>query len=705
MKVLCFDGYFHENLAEMQQSGSYRIRRVKIAFYLEDETVQVVEPKIINSGLAQGNIVKRQRVTETTSNPENKRFITLLDFNVDKTVTIFDRAYHITSCDAATRQFLTRLGITVPEPVLVPSDPGQEKRLMAEYATRNKNKSTTKNTKFAQFLRNYRKVLLFHGYWDDRASLFGDLRRLVVHYYLVDDTMEIKEAYPLNSGRQESSSGVFLKRMRLPKQRCSIPDIGQATATFAVLNVMGDNFNSGRFIPDSVDSLEKTDYYRYTDLVVGQEIYVFGRKVRLTSCDDFTKKFYMENFGVEEFADVPIPVQGDSTAAAAVGSSKLTRKYEPQLPPFNGWGTHEDSEGNCKTVEPKPPTIDYEKFVKLDGKMLRFTAKMVTRNIENLERTFIISYYLSNDTMAVYEIPRRNSGFSGGQFLHQSKFFLPDQDLLAAQRPKQYTPQHLYIGATVNLNSHIFQIVGAEDYALDYMERNRQQFPFSDINVIVEKCRNQFVDKIHYKNLMAKYWTGGAGDDDDNTTITSEKVRQLLHELFPSGISEQEVLTVCRHFSVGHQRKLREDERRSGPENKAMVRSIIHAELQRNLWSDWQELGRYVKYIGAYGETDNGPRDFLSPSKILTVIRGTRLPLNPGQVELMLYVLEKNEVGDINVADFLGFLRCPDTTAALSAAISSSWPVVSDSSVKERGHARAPDSSIDWNKFVDSIAV
>lgn len=702
MKVLCFDGYCHENLAEMQQSGSYRIRRVKIAFYLEDETVQVVEPRITNSGLPQGNIVKRQRVTETTANPENKRFITLLDFNVDKPVTIFDRTYHITSCDATTRRFLTQLGVTVPEPVMVPSDPGQERRLRDEFAARNKNKSTTKNTKFAQFLRNYRKVLLFHGYWDDRGAQFGDVRRLVVHYYLADDTMEIKETYPLNSGRTEGS-GVFLKRMRLPKQLRSIPDIGQSTATFPVLNVMGDNFNSGRFIADPVDSLEKTDYYNCMDLAVGGEINVFGRRVRLTSCDDFTKKFYTEHFGVEEFPDVPVP-EGAATNTA-IGHARVNRRYEPQLPPFNGWGTHEDSEGNCKTVEPRPPPIDYEKFVKLDGKMLRFTAKLVTANdAENWERTFIITYYLSNDTLAVFEIPRRNSGFSGGQFLHAQRFFLPDQNLLAAHRPKQYTPQHLYIGCRLNLNSHIFRVTGADDFALDYMEQHRKQFPFSDINAILQKCRNQFADKIHYKNLVTKYWSGRQENGDDDF-IPGDKVRQLLHELFPvdGAISEQEVLTVCRHFSVANQRKLDAEQRGRGPENKALVRSIVHAELERSLWSDWEALGHYVQHIGAHGDTDNGQRAFLSPAKILTVIRGTRLPLNPGQVELMLYVLEKNDVGDVNVADFLDFLRTRTDKATHTPP-----PIVHCAPTQQfigKATAEREGSLIDWNKFVDSIAV
>lgn len=85
--------------------------------------------------------------------------------------------------------------------------------------------------------------------------------------------------------------------------------------------------------------------------------------------------------------------------------------HERTLPPFNGWGSYEDSEGNCKTVEPKPPHMDFMKFIYLDGHMLRFGAKMISNILENGERVFIITYYLSDDTISIYELGMRNSGF------------------------------------------------------------------------------------------------------------------------------------------------------------------------------------------------------------------------------------------------------------------------------------------------------
>lgn len=69
---------------------------------------------------------------------------------------------------------------------------------------------------FAQFLEYDRMVLKFQGYWDDRSE-FGDVRKLEICYYLCDDTIDIKEIFPRNSGREGPAT--FLKRTKLPRVR------------------------------------------------------------------------------------------------------------------------------------------------------------------------------------------------------------------------------------------------------------------------------------------------------------------------------------------------------------------------------------------------------------------------------------------------------------------------------------------------------
>lgn len=66
-----------------------------------------------------------------------------------------------------------------------------------------------------QFLQHDRQVLRFYCLWDDSDNMFGDAREMILHYFLADDTVEIREVIPANSGRD--AAPMFLRRQRLPK--------------------------------------------------------------------------------------------------------------------------------------------------------------------------------------------------------------------------------------------------------------------------------------------------------------------------------------------------------------------------------------------------------------------------------------------------------------------------------------------------------
>lgn len=67
------------------------------------------------------------------------------------------------------------------------------------------------------FLKYDKQVLRFYGYWDDTDNLYGVVHDLEIYYYLADNTIEIKENLPSNSGRDSGST--FLRRMQVPKVR------------------------------------------------------------------------------------------------------------------------------------------------------------------------------------------------------------------------------------------------------------------------------------------------------------------------------------------------------------------------------------------------------------------------------------------------------------------------------------------------------
>lgn len=200
------------------------------------------------------------------------------------------------------------------------------------------------------------QILKFYGYWDDQDNEFGILHHLEIYYYLADDTVEIKDILPPNSGTDAKS--MLVKRSKLPKVFSGLQAPG-ADSLFTVLNVLGEGLQGGRFIADPLDcGREVIQYYKDNDLAIGGVLNCYGRKVVLTDCDPFTKEYYRVKYGLDVFTPVPKPKDNNATI--------ITDAKERELPPWNGYGTHEDSAQNCTTVELKPLQRDLRKFLKYD---------------------------------------------------------------------------------------------------------------------------------------------------------------------------------------------------------------------------------------------------------------------------------------------------------------------------------------------------
>lgn len=114
---------------------------------------------------------------------------------------------------------------------------------------------------------------------------------------------------------------------------------------------------------------------------------------------------------------------------------------------------------------------------------------MISKTPENCTRNFIISYYLTDNTLAIFEVAERNSGkffcslcftgfntkctgFNTSTFAARSQVQLPGQKIYTSKPPVCYTPQHMFIGATLFINGFKFVLTDADEYALRYMEVN-----------------------------------------------------------------------------------------------------------------------------------------------------------------------------------------------------------------------------------------
>lgn len=665
-QVLCFDGYFKETIQEIYHAP-YLVRKVKIFYYLEDGTIQITEPKIENSGISQGCLVHKQRIPKPA--PCHNEFISILDLNVNTNIKIFDRVYHLIGCDLFTRHFLNRAGIIVPDSIEPPLDPTIEhrKRSTIKHSVQNNKKHL-----FAQFLEYDRKILKFTCYWDDRSEN-GDVRNLELCFYLSDDTMDIKEIFSPNSGR--NCPATFLKRGKLPMdwQGQRLP--GEQTAV-TVLNVLGGGLRSGRYVVDVLGTGKKHfAYYTDKDLKIGAVLNVYGRSVVLTNCDKFTMEYYRKKYGMEEFCPIPHPNRCEDR--------NPQHSRDRQLPPYNGWGSYEDSEGNCISVEPKPPQGDFKKFIKLDKFVLRFGAKMISTIRENRERVFILSYFLSDDTIQIYEVSERNSGFLGGIFLKRRRILLPNQEKFTSERPEYYKPHHLYIGAKINLKDHIFTLVSADEYTLIYMESHPFEFPSADVKMIMNKIREALSRK-NYKEFIAKHLSE-VGTGNEPKYVSYETLKKDLIELLRNGVNNHEIITLCRYYSA----------EQSPPSscNRETVSAAVQSEFRRNLWDDIDSLKKHLSHINPTHKS------YLSEAKLRCTIKGCRLPLPAELMDDMLMVLNRNELGEIEVCDFISFVNINRSPVQDIAPINYAFELCPKIPFLQKGRL------VNWSCFVQHLGL
>ena len=76
----------------------------------------------------------------------------------------------------------------------------------------------------------------------------------------------------------------------------------------------------------------------------------------------------------------------------------------------------------------------------LDSHVLRFMARLDTNRPIDMDRTFIVSFFLSDDTISVFEPEKRNSGIVHGKFIERSKLATPTGGYYQAEVDINYYP-------------------------------------------------------------------------------------------------------------------------------------------------------------------------------------------------------------------------------------------------------------------------
>jgi hypothetical protein len=446
-KVLRFHCFFKEAV-HSSPVEHFRVRRCVLYFYLEDDSIHIAEPRIQNSGIPQGVFVKRHRIPRADG-----KFFSLDDLRIGRELGIYGRIFKLVDCDDFTRQFSTQQGTEQGAAQPYPTDRFTMKNTEPPHVH---NKLMNPLKKFMEaslgkpvgieidstqkFLRNDRKVLRFYCLWNDE-SMFGEKRPYILHYFLADDTVEVLEVKDQNSGRDPFPS--LLRRQKLPK------DFTQNPPHITRIGASGAN----------AEDWGSTAFYTEEDLVVGSTIRMFGRELLLCGADSFTRDFYVQNFGRSP-DDFPL-LDLDNHA-------ELPFFMEP--PAYSGFGSEEDSLGSFLYLMPKVPKKDFKKMMEQDGVIIRFLAKFINPHVEDKDRVFVISYYLDNDTLSVFEKFERNSGFVGGKFLERAR-------IKSDNSQEYYKESDLYVGAELAINQYSFKLIDCDEFTKKYIANRdgRQQ--------------------------------------------------------------------------------------------------------------------------------------------------------------------------------------------------------------------------------------
>eukprot|EP01006_Ploeotia_vitrea_P053971 TRINITY_DN67834_c7_g14_i1.p1 TRINITY_DN67834_c7_g14~~TRINITY_DN67834_c7_g14_i1.p1 ORF type:complete len:759 (-),score=100.08 TRINITY_DN67834_c7_g14_i1:1110-3386(-) len=513
-KVLRFQCFFKEGVHESALEQE-RLRKCLIYYFLEDDTISVSEPKQDNAGIpGQGALINRHQIPQ----PDGSAYSFEM-FNIGTNVTFYGKTFHIIDCDTFTRRFLEQLGIHVPEPEGWPDDAytvsrkgtygragakkpkDDEMEYMGMQGRRTKlSPAEIAGTK--QFLANDKKVLRFYCRWDDRPSLYGDVRLFTIQYFLADDTMEISETNPPNSGRDPFPS--FVKRQKVPKPK------------------------AGKFInPNASLSFKKeaAEYYTDRDLLIGEYLNVYGRVFLIYDCDSWTKEFLGAKYGIVDFAPIDISQPGPP-------------KVQTEPPPYNGFGDEEDSLGSWKYLVTKPPKKDVKKFLENSNKVLKFQLRLIGGDTSNAVRRFVLTYFLADDTLSIFEPAQRNSGIIGGKFLNRQKVKKMSPE--GVPTGEYITPSDLFVGAKTTINTHQFQIYGTDERSLNHMEEDPGTFQMSNINAILTKLRALVLSR-GLRNAFADA-------DKDGSGVLDFREFASIVEAFHLPLCEQEILTIMRHF-------------------------------------------------------------------------------------------------------------------------------------------------------------
>lgn len=494
-------------------------RLLTVLIYLEDETVEIHEEKVINSGIAAGQFLGRGKITNADG-----QFYTPTDFEIGKTYDIVGQKITITDADKFTREFFKKnydihLTAALPRPSSVRADIGAQsatglggKILNKPNFTKNGVKSQDYAAKKEQTDKTHRflnydgKVLRFKciemngdnmGMTGGSSYNGGNSLEFALHYYLSENSVEVRNMKSRKLCLDDVN--VLLRKGKLPKNWRDVP----RGAT--------------------------PEYYLPEDLMCGSTVDCYGRLLMLLDCDEPTRDAY-RSMGIEQ---QPIDLLRPQEVQAAHRVPRLG----------DGFLTIGGEEATLTTVYGQPKTIkNWKKVYRNQSCLIRCRAFMVSDDKINTSRNFTITFYLEDDTLSVFEDVMRNSGMTGGSFLKRGRYInaLPED----SDSPRPFAATDIYLGNVISVNGCDFTIKEMDEMSVDFCESFPEEFPLFDVhNVVGGLVYRVSSNKLDLRSMFTNADSKGLGYINDETFV-----RVLDDSGLAEHLNDQEMMTIMRSF-------------------------------------------------------------------------------------------------------------------------------------------------------------
>jgi hypothetical protein len=167
--------------------------------------------------------------------------------------------------------------------------------------------------------------------------------------------------------------------------------------------------------------------------------------------------------------------------------------------------------------------------------VLNFSSKLISDYPEDRRRQFVVSYYLCDKSMAIFEMVVPNSGFRAGKFLQRTRVRDPETK-------KFLEPSSFFVGARIHVSGRVFELLDAAPHTFCLMEAHSDDFPEANITTVIQNltqsCRQTTKSVRALFEELDSRKTGFVSADDAKTIFAG----------FVPAISKHAVITLARAF-------------------------------------------------------------------------------------------------------------------------------------------------------------